>query len=132
MVFVMSNRTGEHKPEAAVMWWGQSKEVVSGFPDEVKQNLGYALRLLQWGEEPPDYRPLSSVGKGLFELRDQDKDGWYRVVYLSRTQDVIHVVHAFEKDTREMPEKEKEVARQNLKHVRAFIQEQKEHAKRET
>lgn len=126
----MNDGSGERKPEATIQWWGQSKEVISGFPDDVKQDLGYALRLLQWGEEPPDYRPLPSVAKGLFELREQDKDGWYRVIYLSRTNDVIHVVHAFEKNSRAMPEKEKQVARQNLKSVRLYIQEQKQHAKR--
>jgi phage-related protein len=127
----MSDHPGEHKPEATIKWWGHSKDVVSRFPDQVKQNLGYSLRLLQWGEEPHDYRPLPSVGKGLYELRDQDKDGWYRVIYLSRTDGVIHVVHAFEKNTRAMPESEKEVARRNLKHVREYIQEQRQHAKRE-
>lgn len=111
------------------MWWGNSREVLSAFPQDVKQNLGYALRLLQWGEEPPDYRPLPSVGKGLFELRDRDKDGWYRVLYLSRTADVIHVVHVFEKDSRKMPERDKEVARQNLKNVHEYIWEQRKHAK---
>ena len=85
---------------ATIMWWGKSLDVLSSFPDRVKMNLGYSLRLLQWGEEPMDYRPLPSVGKGLFELREQDKDGWYRVIYLSRTNDCIHVVHAFEKDSR--------------------------------
>jgi phage-related protein len=52
------------------MWWGKSLDVLSSFPDRVKMNLGYSLRLLQWGEEPMDYRPLPSVGKGLFELRE--------------------------------------------------------------
>jgi phage-related protein len=94
----MTDPHGE-RSMADVWWWGKSKGALSRFPDKVKQNLGYSLRLLQQGEEPTDYRPLPSVGKGLFELRDQDKDGWYRVIYLSRTNDVIHVVHAFEKDT---------------------------------
>lgn len=40
MVCAMSDRPDEHKPEAIVKWWGQSKDVVSGFPDQVKQNLG--------------------------------------------------------------------------------------------
>jgi phage-related protein len=112
------------------MWWGQSLDAISKFPDDVKVNLGYSLRLLQWGEEPIDYRSLSSVEKGLFELRDRDKDGWYRVIYLSRTNDVIHVVHAFEKDSREIPENEKAVARQNLKAVEAYLLEEKKRAKR--
>jgi phage-related protein len=66
----------------------------------------------------------------LFELRDQDKDGWYRVIYLSRTDDVIHVVHAFEKNSREIPESEKAVARQNLKAVKSYLREEKKSAKR--
>jgi phage-related protein len=115
---------------ATIMWWGKSLDVLSSFPDRVKMNLGYSLRLLQWGEEPMDYRPLPSVGKGLFELREQDKDGSYRVIYLSRTNDCIHVVHAFEKDSREIPENEKEVARQNLSAVTAYLREEKKRAKR--
>ncbi|SRR6266576_1041731 len=115
---------------ATIMWWGKSLDVLSSFPDRVKMNLGYSLRLLQWGEEPMDYRPLPSIGKGLFELREQDKDGWYRVIYLSRTNDCVHVVHAFEKDSREIPENEKEVARQNLSAVTAYLREEKKRAKR--
>jgi len=116
--------------EAEVWWWGKTKEVVSGFPNGVKRNLGFALRQLQWGEEPADYRPLASVGKGLFELRDQDDSGWYRIIYLSRTDDVIHVVHAFEKDTAKIPEQEKRVAQQNLKKVHAYLLEERKRAKR--
>ena len=116
--------------EAEVWWWGRTKDIVSSFPPEVRRNLGFALRQLQWGEAPADYRPLPSVGKGLFELRDQDEAGWYRIIYLSRTNDVIHVVHAFEKDTAKMPEQEKKVAQQNLKKVRAYLLEEKRHAKR--
>jgi len=37
---------------ATIMWWGKSLDVLSSFPDRVKMNLGYSLRLLQWGEEP--------------------------------------------------------------------------------
>jgi phage-related protein len=116
--------------EAEVWWWGKTKEVVSDFPIEVKRNLGFALRQLQWGEEPADYRPLPSIGKGLFELRDQDEAGWYRIIYLSRTNDVIHVVHAFKKATAKTPEQEKKVAQQNLKKVRAYLLEEKRHEKR--
>ena len=96
----------------------------------MKRNLGFGLRQLQWGEEPADYRPLPSIEKGLFELRDQNASGWYRIIYLSRTNDVIHVVHAFEKDTAKIPEQEKKVAQQNLKKVRAYLLEERKHAKR--
>lgn len=109
----------EQHPDAVIAWEGNSKEVISGFPDEVKQNLGFQLRLLQSGELPTDYRPMPSVGPGVFELRDQDARSWYRVIYLSRIRDTIHVLHCFEKKSRETPQREIKTARQRLKAVRA-------------
>src|SRR5258706_5745390 len=99
--------------DAVVAWEGDSKEVISSFPDLAKYNLGFDLRLLQQGLQPTDYRPMSSIGPGVFELRDQDERAWYRVIYLSR--DVIHVLHCFEKRSRETPMKEINTARQRLK-----------------
>jgi phage-related protein len=116
---------------ASIFWWGQSKDVLSGFPDNVKRNLGFSLRRLQQGEEPSDYRPLPGIGKGLFELRDQDESGWYRVVYLSRIDDVIHVVHAFEKDSLEIPKKDVKTIQQNCKRVNAYMLEEKKRAKQQ-
>src|SRR6267154_4797839 len=116
--------------EAVIAWEGDTKEVISAFPDEVKYNLGFDLRLLQQGQQPTDYRSMSSVGRGVYELRDQDERSWYRVIYLSRVRDVIHVLHCFEKRSRETPMKEINTARQRLRVVRArMIQERKHGAK---
>jgi phage-related protein len=115
---------------ATVVWEGDSREVLQGFPEGVRQNLGFQLWQLQQGERPSDYRPLPSVGPGVFELRDQDERAWYRVIYLSRMRDVIYVLHCFEKKSREIPRKEFEKARQRLKSVRARLEEKKKHEKR--
>jgi phage-related protein len=82
------------------------------------------------GERPSDYRPLTSIGPGVFELRDQDERAWYRVVYLSRIEDVIYVLHCFEKKSREMPRKDFEKAKQRLRAVKARLAEEKRHEKR--
>src|SRR2546425_2225593 len=113
--------------DAVVAWEGDSKEVISSFPDAAKQNLGFQLRLLQQGQQPTDYRAMSSVGPGVFELRDQDERAWYRVIYLSRVRDVIHVLHCFEKRSRETPRKEINTARQRLKAVRERMIQEKKH-----
>jgi len=105
--------------DTVIAWEGDSKEVLSWFPDAAKSNLGFDLRLLQQGQQPRDYRPMSSIGPGIFELRDQDERAWYRGIYLSRVRDVIHVLHCFEKRSRETPIKEINTARQRLKAVRA-------------
>jgi len=110
---------------ATVVWEGDSREVLKAFPEQVTQNLGFELWLLQQGERPRDYRPVSSVGPGVFELRDQDERAWYRVVYLSRIEDVIYVLHCFEKKSRGMPRRDFEKAKQRFEAVKARLQEKK-------
>jgi phage-related protein len=113
---------GETPPKlATVVWEGDSREVLQSFPEGVRQNFGFELWQLQQGERPSDYRPLPSIGTGVFELRDQDARAWYRVVYLSRINCVIHVLHCFEKKSREMPRKDFEKAKQRLKAVKARL-----------
>ena len=112
-----------------VAWEGDSREILKAFPEEVQRNRGFQLWQLQQGERPTGCRPLPSLGLGVFELRDQDKRAWYRVVYLSRIDDVIYVLHCFEKKSREMPRNDFENARQRLKAVRARLAEEKKHEK---
>jgi phage-related protein len=106
---------------AKVVWEGDSRAILQSFPEAARQNLGFDLWRLQQGERPGDYRPLPSIGAGIYELRDQDERAWYRVIYLSRTKDVIHVLHCFEKKSREMPRRQFETARQRLIAVKARL-----------
>jgi phage-related protein len=121
----------ERPRDAVVAWEGDSREVLHSFPDDVRQNLGFQLWQLQQGERPADYRPLPSIGTGVFELRDQDERAWYRVVYLSRINDVIYVLHCFEKKSREMPRRDFETAKRRLNAVKARLTAEKKHEKRE-
>ena len=115
---------------ATVSWEGDSKEVLQSFPEAARQNLGFDLWQLQQGEKPGDYRPLPSIGAGVFELRDQDERAWYRLIYLSRIENVIYVLHCFEKKSREVPRRDFEKARQRLQAVRARLARERNHEKR--
>ena len=115
---------------ATISWEGDSRETLHSFPGGVRQNLGFQLWQLQQGERANDYRPLPSIGTGVFELRDQDDRAWYRVVYLSRIDGVLYVLHCFEKKSREMPRRDFEKAKQRLKAVRARLAEEKKREKR--
>jgi len=66
----------------------------------------------------------------VYELREQDDRAWYRVVYLSRVGDVIHVLHAFSKKSREIPQNDVKTIKQNLKQFKAWLLEEKKNAKR--
>src|SRR5579864_3729823 len=96
-----------------VEWEGDSKDVINTFSEDARENLGNDLRRMQGGEEPLDSKPMKTVGKKVYELRDDDNDFWYRLFYIQK--DVIHVLHCFKKKTRKTPQHEIETGRQRLK-----------------
>ena len=122
------DEAGESKL-AAVAWEGDSREILKSFPEEVAQNLGFELWQLQQGEKPRHFRPLPSLGPGVYELRDEDARAWYRVIYLSRIEGTIYVLHCFEKKSREMPRRDFEKAKQRLRALKARLAEEKKHEK---
>jgi phage-related protein len=64
---------------------GDSLEVLSGFPDDIKRSLGFSLRQLQIGREPTSQtRSMNSIGSGVYELKEADERAWYRAIYLSK------------------------------------------------
>ena len=110
---------------------GDSLEVLSAFPPAVRQALGFSLWQLQIGLEPRcPTRRMSSIGPGVYELKEADERTWYRAIYLARVENVIHVLHCFEKDSRKTDRRDIELARQRLKLVKQRIQEQRANEKR--
>ena len=113
-------------PEIAeIAWEGDSLEVVRSFPKPVREGFGAELFRLQLGEQPLDSRPMKSIGAGVFELRDRDDAGWYRVIYLRKVENTIYVLHAFKKQSAKTSKRDLAVAEQRLKTVRERIREAK-------
>ena len=106
------------KEHAQVHWVGDSKEVLSAFPHEVKGVFGYSLRRLQKGLIPDcDARRMESVGKGVWELKTSDERTWYRVMYLTQIGDALYVLHAFEKSSQKTDRRDLEIAKSRMKMV---------------
>lgn len=114
-----------HAPQPAeIAWEGDSKVVLSSFPDEVKSTLGFSLRQIQNGREPLcDHRPLPSVGKGVWELKDSDARTWYRVMYLTKVGNMLHILHCFEKSSRKTDRRDVAIAKARLREVRQRMRE---------
>jgi phage-related protein len=129
LVLYLMSHESERPKLAEIVWEGDSLDVLRTFPEAVMQNFGFELWQLQQGERPRNYRPLSSVGSGVFELRDQDESGWYRIVYLSRIDDVIYVLHCFEKKSRQMPGKDFQRSKQRFRAVKARLAMEKKREK---
>ena len=80
-----------------VAWEGDSLEVLRNFPPTIKRNFGREIQRLQEGEKPLNSRPMQSIGQGVFELRQADDDGWYRLVYLKKIAGRLYMLHSFVK-----------------------------------
>ena len=68
---------------------------------------------------------MESIGAGVYELKAGDIKTWYRVIYLSRIDDVIYILHCFEKDSRKTDRRDLRVAKERFSRVRQRIEEQK-------
>ena len=82
-----------------VVWHGDSLERVRAFPNEARQDAGYQLSRVQKGLEPRDWKPINTAGPSVMELRIHAGNE-YRVVYVAKLKDAVHVLHAFVKKTR--------------------------------
>ena len=123
-----NNKNSDDKPLVPLTFQGDSVRALRGFPTGVRQDLGYALYQLQLGQTPPDRKPVRTVGAGVYELRQQDAQKWYRVLYV-REGGTIHVLHCFEKRSNAIEQKDIETARTRLKRVLEAKREEKRIAK---
>jgi phage-related protein len=48
-----------------VVWLGDRKEAVSGFPTAIREDLGFQLYQMQQGKAPSKSRPMKSIGSGV-------------------------------------------------------------------
>ena len=120
--------SSEHRETetAEVVWEGDSLEVIRRFPGPVRQDLGAELRRLQTGDRPLNSRPMPSIGARVYELKEQDERAWYRVIYLAKIGNRIHVLHCFEKKSAKTGKSDLAVAKARLKRVLARLRSKNE------
>jgi phage-related protein len=90
---------------------GDSLKCLRDFPEDTRHDAGYQLDKVQRGEQPDDFKPMPTVGKGVEEIRVSDSSGTYRVIYLARRAEAVYVLHAFQKRTQATAKKDLEIAR---------------------
>lgn len=60
---------------------------------------------------------MSSIYKGLYELRLKDASGQYRFFYFIKRGEAIYMLHAIKKKTQELPKREVEIVLKRIKEV---------------
>lgn len=83
--------------EKPLDWVGSSKKDFLGFPEPVKDEMGNALGLAQFGGKHPSAKPWKGQGPGVFEVIEDHDGNTYRAVYTVRFKEVVYVLHAFQK-----------------------------------
>ena len=80
-----------------VRFLGDSLKCLRDFPEDARHDAGYQLDKVQRGEQPDDFKPMRSIGKGVEEIRVRDHTGAYRLIYIARLAEAVYVLHAFPK-----------------------------------
>jgi phage-related protein len=83
--------------EKPLFWVGSSREDLLQFPDEVKDGLGAALSVAQFGGKHPSAKIWKGEGPGVLEVVDNFMGDTYRAVYTVRFAQAVYVLHAFQK-----------------------------------
>ena len=102
--------------EKPVIWLGSALDDLRAFPDEARRSAGHEIHLVQMGLEPSDWKPMSSVGPGVMELRIHSQLE-HRVFYLARFAKAVFVIHAFQKKTRKTAKHDIDLAKHRLTEV---------------
>ena len=90
---------------------GDSLARLREFGSDAKQDAGYQLDKIQRGEQADDFKPMTSIGKGVEEIRLWDESGTYRVIYTARLSDAVYVLHAFQKRTQATSKRDIDLAK---------------------
>ncbi len=99
--------------EKPLVWLGSSLADVRAFPKEARERVGYALYRVQQGVDPSDWKPMSTVGPGVRELRIQI-GRQFRVIYVAKFAAAVYVLHAFEKKSQKTNPLDVSVAKRRL------------------
>ncbi|MDD2609880.1 MAG: type II toxin-antitoxin system RelE/ParE family toxin [Giesbergeria sp.] len=93
-----------------------SQKDLRAMPADVRQALGLELMTVQYGGEPSDFKPMPSVGAGVYEIRYRDTaHGAFRVVYVAKLADAVYVLHAFQKKAQKTPKPDIDLAAQRYR-----------------
>lgn len=84
--------------EKRLFWMGDSLSELLRFPERVKDSIGEALSVAQFGGKHPSAKPWHGEGSGVFEIVESYEGNAYRAVYTVRFTFAAYVLHVFQKE----------------------------------
>lgn len=118
----------------SLFWIASSKRDFTQMPDVVTDDLGYGLYLVQKGKHPKNGKPLRGFGGAtVLELVKDCSEGTFRAVYTVRFDEIVVVLHAFQKKSKkgiETPKQDIELIHSRLKLAEEMYKEWKKERKK--
>lgn len=96
---------------------GSSRDDLVAMPAGARHDIGLELMRVQFGGQPSDFKPMSTVGPGAYEIRVRDASGAYRAIYVAKFETAIYVLHAFQKKTQQTTKADIELAKVRYKMI---------------
>jgi phage-related protein len=88
-----------------IEWVGDSLKRIRALAKTVRQQV----ELVQHDMEPSDWKPMTTVGPGVNEIRIH-VEGEHRLLYIARLRHAIYVLHVFQKKSRKTSRADIELA----------------------
>jgi len=98
------------KPLAFV---GDALKDIRAFPDHARRPAGFELDQVQRGLRPTDWKPMTSIGSRVLEIRIHTGVE-HRVFYVAKFEEAVYVLHAFEKKRQKTSKRDLELGRARL------------------
>ena len=95
---------------------GSSLDDLRNFPEEARKAAGFELYAVQRELEPRDWKPMPRIGRGVKEIRIHVLGEW-RIIYVAKFEDAVHVLHSFQKKTQKTSQHDIEIARKRYKQI---------------
>lgn len=105
----------DEKTKKNICYVGSAEKDINKFPTDVADDISGAIDMIAYGEQPDNFKPMKSVGDGVYEIREKDGDTWYRVFYVAKLGDTVYVLHAFRKNQTKTPKKDLETGQKRYK-----------------
>lgn len=96
---------------------GSSRDDLAGMPAGVRHDMGVELMRVQFGGQATDFKPMSTVGAGVYEIRVRDASGAYRAMYVAKFEAAVYVLHAFQKKAQQTAKADIELAKVRYKMI---------------
>lgn len=96
---------------------GDSLQQIRNFTESARKVAGVELHRIQQGIEPNDWKPMTTIGPGVCEIRIRDEAGAFRVLCVARIESAVYVLHAFQIKTQQTAKRDLDLAARRLKQL---------------